>query len=204
MSKKIITILFILIVVLGISTSLYMMRKSKKDIPQAENIKNEVEISEVILDECTDEYERNFEVNVVEEANAQEEKISPNAIIIFNEYYPECEHTISRYEKIGEELVNFTEEEFQKKYKEWIIEKFSSQEIILKKEIKGQCGEHYMLRDEEGRVMIYVLGENGEETLLEKTEIPTEYLTETDMINMENGLIVYGKESLNKLLEDFE
>ena len=31
-----------------------------------------------------------------------------------------------------------------------------------------------------------------------------EYLTELDMIDIENGLIVYGKESLNKLLEDFE
>ena len=42
-----------------------------------------------------------------------------------------------------------------------------------------------------------------ENTLLNETDIATKYLTETDMIDMEKGLIVYGKENLNKLLEDF-
>ena len=207
MNKRFIMILIIISLTAVIILSLFMMSKNRKNIPQAENEKNEIEISEVILDECTDEYEyeHSLEKDAIEEANAnEEEKVSPKTIIIFNKYYMGCEHTISRYEKAGEELVNFTKEEFQEKYKEWTIEKFSSQEIVLRKEFKGQCGEHYMLRDEDGRVVVYTLEENGDETLLEKTEIPTEYLTETDMINMENGLIVYGKESLNQLLEDFE
>jgi hypothetical protein len=62
----------------------------------------------------------------------------------------------------------------------------------------------YMLRDVDGVIVVYELDEDGNETLFKITDIPTEYLTETDMINMENGLIVYGKDDLNKLLEDFE
>ena len=38
-----------------------------------------------------------------------------------------------------------------------------------------------------------------------KTNISSEYLTETDLINMEDdGLEIYGKEELNKIIEDFE
>ena len=39
-----------------------------------------------------------------------------------------------------------------------------------------------------------------------KTEISTEFLPETDLLKMqsEKGIEVFGKEELNKMLEDFE
>ena len=45
---------------------------------------------------------------------------------------------------------------------------------------------------------------DGTETLYEKTNISSEYLTETDLINMQDGLEIYGKEELNQVIEDFE
>ena len=39
---------------------------------------------------------------------------------------------------------------------------------------------------------------------LETTGITTEYLPETDKINMKNGIQVNGKQELNQLIEDFE
>ena len=49
-----------------------------------------------------------------------------------------------------------------------------------------------------------IINKDGTESLYEKTNISSEYLTETDLINMQDGLEIYGKEELNKIIEDFE
>ena len=36
------------------------------------------------------------------------------------------------------------------------------------------------------------------------TDIATEYLTDTDKVEMEKGIEVNGKQNLNQLIEDFE
>ena len=61
-----------------------------------------------------------------------------------------------------------------------------------------------MLRDHDGIIAIYQINENGEEELLDETEISTEYLTQTDLIEIQNGLKINGLEELNKILEDYE
>ena len=77
---------------------------------------------------------------------------------------------------------------------------------MLYQEKEGECGEHYLLKDREGKIVIYkILNEdlqNLEE--IEETDIYTEYLTDTDKLNIEKGIRVNGKQELNQLIEDFE
>ena len=63
---------------------------------------------------------------------------------------------------------------------------------------------NYRIKDKEGQVVIYQILEDGTEKELETTAITTEYLPETDKINMKNGIQVNGKQNLNQLIEDFE
>ena len=102
----------------------------------------------------------------------------------------------------GEE--KFREEEIQKQYSDYEIQNFSSNEITLYQERDGSCGEHYLVKDNEGVITIYKILEDGSLEEEEKTQITTEYLPETDKINMETGIKVNGKQDLNRLLEDFE
>ena len=74
----------------------------------------------------------------------------------------------------------------------------------LYKEFDEVCGEHFKLRVENGKVVVYIVDNDGNESLYEKTNISSEYLTETDLINMQDGLEIYGKEELNQIIEDFE
>ena len=60
------------------------------------------------------------------------------------------------------------------------------------------------MKDENGKVVIYRILENGNEALYENTEISTEYLPDVDKINMKTGIRANGKEELNQVLEDFE
>ena len=136
--------------------------------------------------------------------NSQEEKISPNCLLILKKYYDECNHTINEYVDVPQDLVNGTEEDLKKEYPYWQIEKYSSNEIILYKEFNSNCGQHFVLREDEGKITVYKINENNEEEIYEKTEISVEYLSETDKSKISEGIKVNGIEELNQLLEDFE
>ncbi len=170
--------------------------------------KNETEIAEQnqeeIYDECTDEYEEMVESNtLVEETSSEGEKISPNCSIIFRRHYNDCGHTIEQYASVPTELVNKTEEDLQEQYQGWTIEEFSRNQIILYRDFDSECGEHYVLREKDGKVVVYLKTGDTEE-LVEETDIATEFLTETDRIELQNGIEANGRVELNQLIEDYE
>ena len=164
-------------------------------------IENNTYISELIEDECTEEYEKMKNVTVV---SATEEKLSANAILILKKYYEQCDHTINEYVELPQELVNLTEQEVQAEYTDWEVIGFEKGKLTLYKQFKDVCGEHFKLKIEDGKVVIYLVNNDGTESVYEKTDISSEYLTETDLLNMQEGLEIYGLEELNQIIEDFE
>lgn len=199
MNKTIITLLSVIIIIIAIITGgiIYNSRENE----MAEEIITKV-AEENIIDECTDEYER-MQDEIIE-TNSDNGKTSPNCFITFKKFYKKCGHETSQHLEVPEELVNKTQKELQEKYNGWDIEKFSDTEIILSKDEEGVCGEHFIVRNNEGKVTIYQILEDGSEKEYEVTDIATEYLTDTDKINMEKGIEVNGKQNLNQLIEDFE
>lgn len=166
----------------------------------AENENNVIADNIVLNEEKTN---ITIEENVIS-TSAEEVKITPNTLLILKKKYGECNHTIIDSAEIPEEMVNLTEEELKDNYSGWEVEKFTKEEVILSKKLNSFCGEHYLLIEEEGKVLIYKLDERGNKELKETTEIAFEYLPETDKIILENGIYVYGIEELNKIKEDFE
>lgn len=138
------------------------------------------------------------------EANAKEDKISPNAKVITNIYYDECGHTVRTSKTIENEYINLTEEELSEELEDFEIQEFSSEEITLYKKETGICNEHYILKDLDGYVAIYNLDTEENEILEYVTEIGVQFLPLTDSEKIKGGLKVYGRENLNRLLEDFE
>lgn len=156
-----------------------------------------------ITDECVDEYDEIIAEEILN-ANSSEVKITPNTELLLERYYKKCNHTTKEYVELPQDIVNMNEEELRQEYQDWEVKKFTSEEITLYKQLDQMCNEHYMLKAKDGKIAIYRLNENGEAILDETTAISTEYLPETDLINIEEGMKVYGKEQLNKVLEDFE
>lgn len=204
MKKSWLIILILVIIIIGIIAGVAIYNRNQnvgKNI-----VDNKVNVgSETIIDECTEEYEKLEEQAKLEiETNSREEKISPNCLIILKRYYDECQHTINEYLDIPNDLVNGTKADLQREYPNWEIQKYSNNEIVLYKEFNSNCGQHFILRNADGKINIYKVNENNEEELYEKTEISVEYLTETDKIEIQNGIRVNGVEELNQLIEDFE
>lgn len=204
MKKSWIIILVVAIIIIGIISGLAIYNKNEKS--QNNIIENEInKISEKVIDECTEEYEeleRQAKLDI--ETNSSEEKISPNCLITLKRYYNECQHTINEYIDVTQNLVNGTQEDLEKEYPNWEIQKYSSNEIILYREFDSNCGQHFILRNDNGKITIYKINEEMQEEVYEKTEISVEYLTETDKVEIQNGIRVNGVQELNQLLEDFE
>jgi hypothetical protein len=167
---------------------------------------NEKSQEYAITDDCVYE-EENKEVGNTDdevEVNSTTEKVSPNAFLIIKKEYNECGHTTEDDVEIPSEMVNKTQEEIEQMYKDFKVESFSSNEVVLYKNVNGKCGEHYTVKDENGKVVVYNTNEKGEEVLYEETSISTEYLTENDVKNIKKGIEIYGKQNLNSFIEDFE
>ena len=173
----------------------------KKDDAVEDGDKSRTYVSELVDDECTEEYEQVQNVTTV---SSVEEKLSANAILILKKYYQKCEHTINEYVELPQEFVNLTEKEVQAENPDWEVIGFEKGKLTLYKEFDDVCGEHFKLKVEQGKVVIYIVNNDGTESVYEKTNISSEYLTETDLINMQDGLEIYGKEELNQIIEDFE
>ena len=197
MNKKtlIITCIIAFAVSIFIGSAIYSNISNKKR--EQEEKKTEIKNSQPISEIEEIEY-------LVEETNATDEKTSPNAIIILKKYYKGCGHAVSDYATIPEEMVNKTAKEIQEEYKNWELEEFTEKEITLSKYLEGYCNEHYIVKDETEKVVVYEVDQNGKETLKQTTEIETKYLPETDRISLKSGIKVYTKENLNTLLQDFE
>ena len=197
--KKSIFVLIILALLFGFAIGIFIYRINNTNKDNAISIGEKQE--EILIDdECT-RWEEQHSVN----ANSTENKVSPKADLIIKILYKQCNHLKEIKEKINdEELINLTEKEFQKKYPDWQIQRFTPNEIIIYKEVNDFCNEHYKIKEENGRIVIYKVDKNGNESLENTTDISISYLTEEDVEKLKNGIMVYSKKELNKKLEDFE
>lgn len=193
MKKTVIILICIfLIVALGTYLGITMFNNDNK------NEYNQAFDNDMIMQEA------NIEISTLSTSNLEEEKTTPNTLIIYKTYYTKCNHFVQEYKQIDASLVNHTEKELKEKSKNWDIDKFSSEEIEMSKEKVAFCGEHYKIKLENSTIVIYSIDENGVEKEYEHTGITTEYLTEEDILKLTAGIYVYGKENLTNAIEDYE
>ena len=195
MKKWIYIIVIAVIIIIAILVG-NMLFKNKDNTNTENQIQNNISKE--------NEIEENIFTNDISVSSIEQEKISPNAVLIIKKHYEECDHTIKEYAKIPEEYVNLNQEELAKKQEGWRIEEFSKDEVTLIKDIDSVCNEHYVLREKDGIIAVYQIHEDNTETLKEETGIAVEYLTDIDKLRLEEGIRIYGEEELNSTLEDYE
>lgn len=143
--------------------------------------------------------------NIEIQTSIQDEKISINTKIIEQIYYNGCNHLIETELKDTTKYINMTKDMLKKEFPKWDIKEFSPERVILYMEDADFCNEHFLVKDVDGYITIYTL--NNLDNILEilkTTDIATKYLTEADKSSLKEGITVYTKQNLNKLIEDFE
>ena len=198
MNKFIIILLSVVVIIASIITAVVIY--NGEDEEQAKvSIKNIEENTTNTLNNTINSDNQN-----VIETNVKEVRISPNAFITFKEIYEGCGHTKVDFVEVPQDFVNLSEDELKDKYSDWNIEKFTDTDIVLSKEFNGSCDEHFIVKDVNGVVIVFKIKEDNTEEEYQVTDIATEYLTDTDKIEMEKGIRVNGKQNLNQLIEDYE
>ena len=143
------------------------------------------------------------------ETNFEEEKIRYDTLILVENVYNKCNHKENKIIKVSEEIINMKEDEAKGYFenKGYSLLEFSPSEIILLKEEDKMCMEHYVIKfgnDNDSFLSVYKKDDNNELRLYRETDIAKEFLTNIDNENFEEGIDVYGKENVEKVLEDYE
>ena len=190
----------IIITVVGISLGVYLYYNKRGEISDTNIISSE-KLADTDSKDVNDIEKTN---NATIETSSVSMKISPNAIIIQKRYYKTCDHLIREIVDIPVDLVNKTEQDVKEKYSNWKLEGYSPTEIVLYKEFKGICDEHYVVKEHNGVIGIYTENEQGVQELQEDTDIVTQYLPDEDLDSLKIGVKVVGKTNLISFLEDYE
>lgn len=143
-------------------------------------------------------------LNEIVTTSSNDMKISPNASVTEKRYYKSCDHLIREVKDIPKDLINCSEEDVENYYFDWKIEKCSEKEIVIYKEFKDMCGEHYIIKEHNGVLGIYTKNSEGIQEWQEDTEIEVQYLPESDIEEFKVGIEVVGKIELYNFLEDYE
>lgn len=195
------TWIWVVILILGIVFAIVMAiytynRGSISDV----NIVNTQKLAEVENQENS----YNEMMNEVVETSSTNTNISPNAVVIQKRYYKGCDHLLRETVEIPEELINQDENSLKEYYSDWKVEQYSPTEIVIYKEFKGICNEHYVIKEHNGVLGIFVENDEKVQEWQEDTEIEVQYLPEEDIEEFKVGVRVVGKMNLITFLEDYE
>lgn len=183
-------------IILGIIVHIYSDEKMKTAMIEYVNVFNEKKEKE--------EKKKETKEKEILKVSSNKEKTSPNAEMIFSTYYAKCGHIEVKKQEIEKDDVNKTEEEIKEKYKDWIVKSFNSNEIQLYKECNTICKNHYIVKEKDGVIAIYLLDENNEENLKKETDISTKYLPEEDKELLKKGIKANSYSELQRILSDYE
>lgn len=197
MKKTIMFGVIIVVVVSGLVIGILFHEYNDMTIKKAE-INQLKSFNEIIDNQISDSAK-----NILS-TSSQEEKSTPSTVLIFETYYLKCGHLISEKKEIKESEVNKNQDYFSKNYRDWKIKKFSKSEIEFYKEVNDICDKHYVIKENDGYVSVYTLDGNGNELLKENTDIATQYLPNSDLDLLKNGIKANGDNELEEKLSDFE
>ncbi|MBR3324821.1 MAG: BofC C-terminal domain-containing protein [Clostridia bacterium] len=189
--KKTIFVIIFSTVVLGITTGIivHFFKDKKLEQSTVESIK---------------EINRNLENQIVVKTVALDEKTTPNTKVTFETNYSRCGHNTIEKKKIDSEDVNKTQDEIEKKYSDWKIQKFSEDEVYFYKEINSMCDEHYLIKENNGFIEVYSVNDMGKQELKEKTDIAVQYLPEKDVQLLKQGIKANSNLELEQIISDYE
>lgn len=193
--------LTVAVFILGVSVGTYLgIEKEIK--PNNSTEKEIIPVQDVVIRNVQDKSLESSKNDIVETA-VEETKLSPYAKMIIEKKFNRCGHTTVDVQNIPLELVNMTEADIMKKYPEWEIRKFDTNEISLYREIEANCNDHFVLKEKDGFLAVYNNVSENTLSLKEVTDIDVSNLPSGDLQTLKEGILVYGKDALASLIEDF-
>lgn len=190
-NNKNIYTLFLILFLVSFSIGYYIMdgyiNNSKIHVSEEEPIPDEIPNIEIIK---------------------EENRITPNTFIEERIHYKECGHLISNVYLAKDEMVNLTEDELVEylytNLPSLDLISFSNLKVVLWGEKNHLCKDHYIVGEENGKIAIFSIDEDGER-ILDKVfvEYPINILINIDQEKIKEGIIVNSEDELSNILQDY-
>ncbi|MBP3596843.1 MAG: hypothetical protein J6J60_05555 [Clostridia bacterium] len=164
----------------------------------------EIENDEFVETEIEKVNKLEYFLETEETSIEDESKIGINTQLFIKKKYSNCNHEIESIEKVSNEMINLTKDEFIEEFPEYELKKFSEHEIIVEEKIHGICNEHFKIGLGDEFIEIFKFNSEGEEELYLVTNVLIDYLPKEDIKKLNSGILVYGIDNINSILEDYE
>ena len=133
------------------------------------------------------------------------EVTTQDTLLVFERYYTSCNDKRVEERKAEGYEVGLSRQDIRLKFPEWDIYEFSTEKVILTKEIHDYCTGHFILKDRDGMVVIYMPSEEGDEYKgFEETQVPTEILPPDVQDEIQRGLVMDSLEDVEHFMENLE
>ncbi|WP_069649380.1 BofC C-terminal domain-containing protein [Caloranaerobacter ferrireducens] len=143
----------------------------------------------------------------VESVEKEENVIGPNTVIEYINYYKKCNDTLTQIVEPEKAIINFNEEDYKKyletNHPDWQLLSFSSEKVIVKRELDRYCPNHYIISVKDNKIAIFKFNDMGEKVLVEIINKSVSTLKEIDQEKLKKGIVVDSEEEIGDILENF-
>lgn len=129
---------------------------------------------------------------------------SEKTTFIFERIYM-CGHNLVSYRAATPQEVGLSREQVEDMYSSWDIKEFSASIVWLCERVDGYCPNHYVIKDNDGRIAIYRPLEDGRGFyLIRQTSIDTAFLNADLQERVKEGWVVDSLEQVEQLVESWD
>ena len=120
-------------------------------------------------------------------------------------FYSDCGHTFVEEHPMEGRYIGKTEVEFSALFPLWQLKAFTSDQAKLWMEIKGYCPDHYLIREEDGYLLILRSDKDtGIPLIVESIEISLDSMSNDLIEQIREGIVLDSIEEVELLLENLE
>jgi hypothetical protein len=206
-TRRFIGIVFLVVIVASFAVGYYMnmeptqnadSENSTENVGYAipENLINPIginDISTIVPQEAVGQMVNILDTNVV----------GANTEFVLKTTYLKCGHSLERKAIPRANEINMNETDLANCYNDWLLESFSKDIVVFKRELNTHCPNHYIIGIYGGNIAIFVYNQDGERILKEETDISISTFTPEDQYSLQQGIIADTEEELNMKLEGF-
>jgi hypothetical protein len=133
------------------------------------------------------------------------EVITRDTKLVFEKVYIGCGHKRVEERRARENEIGLSIQSIALRFPEWSIADYTTERIVFTKEVNDFCPGHFLLKDRDGVVVIYMPSEEGDEYKgVEETQISTDSLPPDLQSEIRKGLILDTLEDVEHFMENLE
>lgn len=182
-------IIFVLVITIGLCIGMEIAEERNANLAK----------NNIAQDEVVEVSSPNVEVQPYEELTT--------VVVKYVDIYSECGHETVKLEQYDNTTADKIIKDVKANHSDYSLMENKSNILIFQKKYDCLCREHFLIKldlENENQIVIYKVDEKGQFTLYETREVEVQYLRETLLTQLKDGMYADSMEALLMILEDIE